>query len=215
MSKFSIFNMTDGIPSGGGKLFETVDDAEGWIKDERKKFMNIQGFYKTSDCVKMNPNDVVYEVHPTDWEKADLDHCPPDLTDEELASREEPDVDTPNGVHHTTELAAYGTTLKSPVRIVIIDKDGLPITALADRIEEETGGTTVITGAVCDAESIAQECMENMFQGVQFKIGHDACGDFLEEWNGKGLMWNKFREWVTGYIKIARIKTRKDTDIHG
>ena len=122
----------------------------------------------------------------------------------------EPDVDTPNGVHHTTELSAYGTTLKSRVRVVIIDRDGLPITALADRIEEELNGTTVITGAVCDAESIAQECMENMFQGVQFKIGHDADGDFLEEWIGKGKMWNEFREWVTGYIKVARIKTKED-----
>ena len=208
MSKFAIFNMTDGIPSGGGQEFDSIDDAEVWISKERKKFMD--GFYKNSDCVKMNPNDVVYEVHPVGYpyEK----DCPPDLTDEELASREEPDTDTPNGVHHTTELSAYGTTLKSLVRIVIIDKDGLPITALADRIEEETDGTTVITGAVCDAESIAQECMENMFQGVQFKIGHDVAGDFLEEWNGKGLMWNKFREWVTGYIKIARIRTRKDTN---
>jgi hypothetical protein len=205
MSKFAIFNMTDGIPSGGGQEFDSIESAEEWIKGERKKFMDIQGFYKTSDCVKMNPNDVVYEVHPVGYPYTNL-------TDEELASREEPDTDTPNGVHHTTELSAYGTTLKSRVRIVVIDRDGMPITALADRIEEETDGTTVITGAVCDAESIAQECMENMFQGVQFKIGHDANGEFLKEWNGRGLMWNEFREWVTGYIKIARIRTRKDTN---
>lgn len=197
MSKFSIFNMTDGIPSGGGQLFETMEKVEEWVTMERAKHMELPpvGKYKTSKGEYIHPADVMYEAVPVD-------------DDDEL----EADVDTPNGVYHTTELSAYGTTLKSPVRIVIIDRDGMPITALADRIEEETGGTTVITGAVCDAESVAQECMENMFQGVQFKIGHDSCGDFLEEWNGRGLMWNKFREWVTGYIKLARIRTRKDTN---
>lgn len=239
---------------------------------ERAKHMELPpvGKYKTSGGEYIHPADVLYEAQPVDDEAqpctqewldragADCggsdDDCPSDLTDEELASREEktfadkvadaepdddclescslnegecpngmdcdmpsrqevdaePDVDAPNGVHHTTELSAYGTTLKSRVRVVIIDREGLPITALADRIEEELNGTTVITGAVCDAESIAQECMENMFQGVQFKIGHDANGDFLQEWNGKGKMWNEFRQWVTGYIKIARIKTKED-----
>ena len=42
MSKFAIFNMTDGIPSGGGQEFDSIDDAEVWISKERKKFMDIQ-----------------------------------------------------------------------------------------------------------------------------------------------------------------------------
>ncbi|MBL18546.1 MAG: hypothetical protein CMC82_01780 [Flavobacteriaceae bacterium] len=64
-SKFEVFNETDGIPSGGGQLFDTLEDAKGWIEGERKKHMELPpvGKYKTADCRYIDPWDVRYSIN--------------------------------------------------------------------------------------------------------------------------------------------------------
>jgi len=61
MKKYFIWNNTDGIPAHWDE-FDTIPNAEEWIKNKREEFRKNQGYYRTNRLEKIDPNDIWYEI---------------------------------------------------------------------------------------------------------------------------------------------------------
>ncbi len=58
---FLIWNDTDGI-SATDKKFNNIESAEAWVRETRKRFLDGQGYYKTSRGQRIHPYYVVYII---------------------------------------------------------------------------------------------------------------------------------------------------------
>lgn len=59
--KYIVNNDTDKIPAAPAP-FDTLEDAEDFIKKFRKRFMDYQGYYKTSSFERIHPNEIQLSI---------------------------------------------------------------------------------------------------------------------------------------------------------
>lgn len=62
---YAVFNRTDGVPAGFYE-WDTEQEAQECIDKMRNTFKQVQGYYKTATGVRIDPDDVEYEIVKTE-----------------------------------------------------------------------------------------------------------------------------------------------------
>ena len=212
-TRYRVWNDTDGMPAST-ELFNNSAEACAFINQFRRRTFTPNG-YKTADGKYIDPMQIEMHIEEVELTQEELDELDADdswcifdsysqgISTDELAG-------TLNGHACTMTKLEWD----KPIRLFITDEQtGNHVTALADTLTIAEEGNAVIAGFVDNDEAIAQECMEKLFEMVQFKTKLDIDGDYAEMYLTSGSPnWKDLKAWIVRYIKKARVWSKSGCD---